>query len=337
MWSAALPCRRTGLVLLGSILTAAVVFATPSGSAAPAAAPGQVWALALPNSVRTVEQRQLDWLASNGVTTLVAFGRTQTSLQRLAVAANRSRLTVIAPARVPPKKACSSAGNALVRCAVTAGTPTAAVRLARRGIVDYVVIRVRTPVQLRMLRGSRAKRTRIVALLPLSQKAAARAAWRAGVAYAAADPALELGVSSAPTARAPLSGYLAQLPRTRAAAAAGPEAPSALLVTARTVSTVTLRWTASPGTVAGYGVYTDGAFVLNVDAVSITLTALQCGRTYTFSVDAYDEGARSAPISVAGATDSCPSGGSGGGQRRRRRRRQGAARPTSSRPRPRSG
>ena len=45
-----------------------------------------------------------------------------------------------------------------------------------------------------MLRGTGAGRTRIVALLPLNMTAA----WRAGIGYAAADPALDLGVSSSP-------------------------------------------------------------------------------------------------------------------------------------------
>ena len=165
MWSAALPCRRAGLVLLGSILAAAVGVRRAVGlRSACRHASGQVWALALPNSVKTVQQRQLDWLASNGVTTLVAFGRTQTSLQRLAVAAKRSQLTVIAPSSSPSQEGLFvRVGTRSCAALRPLGTPAAAVRLARRGLVDYVVIRVRTPAQLRMLRGSRAKRTRIVA------------------------------------------------------------------------------------------------------------------------------------------------------------------------------
>ena len=41
-----------------------------------------------------------------------------------------------------------------------------------------------------------------------------------------------------------------------------------------------LRWTASPGAVDGYGVYRDGEFVLNVSGSAITVTGLACGRTY---------------------------------------------------------
>ena len=184
-----------------------------------------MWALALPASVKTVQQKQLSWLAARGVTTIVAFKRPQAAVKRLAASAKKSGLVVIAPKQVAPKKACKSAAGSLVTCAVVVATPAAAVRLARRGLVDYVVIRVKTPLQLRMLRGSHAKRSHILALLPLNQKAAGRNAWRSGIAYAAADPALDLGVTSAPGAVAALGGYLSLVPRTRTAAAAGPSAP----------------------------------------------------------------------------------------------------------------
>ncbi|MDX6439850.1 MAG: hypothetical protein QOF45_2433, partial [Gaiellaceae bacterium] len=315
MWRAALPCRRIGVALLGSILAAILAVAAPSSGSAAASAPaGQVWALALPDSVKVVKQQQLNWLASHGVTAIVATKLSQKSLQRLAVAAKRAHLTVIAPKRVAPKKACASTSGVLRTCAALALTPAAAVKLARRSLVDYVVIRLRTPNQLRMLRGSGAKRSRIVAILPLKGSASGRAAWRAGVAYAAADSALDLGVGSAPGATSPLGSYLARVPRTRTAAAAGPAGPTSLLVTARSTSSITLRWTAAAGSVAGYGVYTDGSFVLNVTAVSITLTGLQCGRSYTFAVDAFDaDGDRSGRISTPTSTDACPGGGGGGG------------------------
>ena len=55
--------------------------------------------------------------------------------------------------------------------------------------------------------------------------------------------------------------------------------------------------------------------MLNVSAVSITLTGLQCGRSYTFGVDAYDDGdARSGRITTTTSTNACATGaGSGGG------------------------
>ena len=224
----------------------------------------------------------------------------------LAQAASRAKLTVIAPGTRAPKVACKASTGTLRTCAALAPTSVAAVRLARRGLVDYVVIRVRTPLQLRMLRGSTATRSRIIAVLPLSTKASARAAWRSGIAYAAADPMLELAVRAAPAASKPLATYLAAIPRARTAATAGLPAPTSLLVVATSTTTVSLRWTAPPEPVAGYGVYQDGSFVVNVGTPALTLTGLQCGRSYTFSVDAHDDsGARSGRIDVVAATNAC--------------------------------
>jgi chitodextrinase len=314
MWRAALPCRRVSIALLASILATATAVAASPAKSSTAAPSGQVWAVALPGSVTTVKQGQLDWLAARGVTTVVAIGAPEASLQRLAAAAKRARLTVLAPRAKAPRVACRSTSGTLRTCAALAPTAVVAVKLARRSLVDYVVVRVHSPQQLRMLRGSHAKRSRIVAILPLNQKAAGRAAWRAGIAYAAADPVLDLGVASAPGATTRLGSYLSQLPRTRTAAAAGPAAPTSLLVTARSTSTVTLRWTAPVGGAAGYGVYADGDFELNVSAVSITLTGLQCGRSYTLGVDAYDDnGVRSGRISTSTSTNACANGGGGGG------------------------
>ena len=122
-----------------------------------------------------------------------------------------------------------------------------------------------------------------------------------------------------------------EVPRGRTAAAAGQPAPSALLVTGRSTSSVTLRWTAPPDGASGYGVYLDGAFKLDVTAVSITLTGLACGHLYTFAVDAYGDQGRSTTISASASTDACPtaarsSGGSaGGGALAKRRRRRAVA------------
>ena len=140
MWRAALPCRRTGIALLGLTVVVATlaVASTPArSSAAQPAAAGQVWAVALPDSVKTVQRKELRWLSDRGITTIVAFGRSQRFLRKLADAAQGSRLFVIAPRRTRPVKPCkSSAGQVLRTCAVVVATPLAAVRLARRGLVD---------------------------------------------------------------------------------------------------------------------------------------------------------------------------------------------------------
>ena len=313
MWRAALPCRRYRLALLCLTVAVAAIAAAPASTSS-SAPKGQIWAIALPAGVSSAKPAQLSWLSTRGVTTVVVFGAPKKSLPRLAAAASRAKLNVIAPMKRVPRSACKSRTGSLRTCAAVAPTAVAAVKLARRSLVDYVLVRVSTPRQLRMLRGSGATRSRIVAILPLHQDTAGQAAWRAGVAYAAADPALDLGVSSPAKATNPLGGYLSQVPRTRAASAAGPAAPTALLVTGRSTSSVTLRWTAAVGPVAGYGIYTDNAFVLNVTAVSITVTGLKCGRSYTFGVDSFDVGGtRSGRISTPTSTTVCLAAGGGGG------------------------
>ena len=204
-----MPWKSTGV----AFLCVAVCLAT-AGAAAPSrnsiAAPiGQVWALALPSSVKTVSQTHVDWLASKGVTAIVASKLSPESLRQLTASARRASLIVIAPRQAVPSTACRSTAGTLRTCASPAGTPAAAVKLARRSLVDYVIVRVRTLQGLRMLRGSSAGRTRIVALLPLNMTAA----WRAGIGYAAADPALDLGVSSSPATPGGLNGYLSLLPQ----------------------------------------------------------------------------------------------------------------------------
>jgi chitodextrinase len=309
MWSAALPCRLTGSAVGAAAVAILAFAASASGTqSAPSAPSGQVWAIALPAGVSSVSQARLQWLAGKGVNTVVTVGMPQKPLARLAVSARRARITVIAARTTPPKRACAARAGTLQTCAALVRSPAAAVKLARRSVVDYVIVHVTGPKQLRFLRGGRFQRSRIVALLP-PQTAAA---WRTGVAYASADSSLDLGVSSRLSSPA-LNGFAAALPRQRTAAAAVPAAPGALLVVGRSSSSVALRWTASPGDVEGYGVYRDGTFVLNVSGPAITLTGLTCGRAYAFDVDAYRGSSRSERISTTASTDACPGPGGGGG------------------------
>ena len=192
-----------------------------------------------------VSPAQLRWLSDRGATTVVAFNAPKGSLSRLATAAANAKLNVIAPMPHRPKTACKPSRGSLRTCAASASTAIGAVKLARQSLVDYVVVRVSTPRQLRMLRGTGAKRSRIIAVLPLRRRTAARAAWQAGIAYAAADPALDLAVASAPGRTSLLGSYLSGLPRSRTASGAGPIAPpNSLTVVDRSTSTVSLRWVA---------------------------------------------------------------------------------------------
>ena len=189
---AVVAARFAGVALLcmaAALATAGAASPLRTSTAAPT---GQVWAFAFPSSVKSVSNADVDWLASRGITAIVAPKLSPTSLQRLGASASRANLIVIAPRAITPRTSCRSTAGVLRTCAATAPTPAAAIKLARRSVVDYVIVRVRSLQGVRMLRGSQAGRSRIVALLPLNKTTA----WRASIAYASADPVLDLGVSS---------------------------------------------------------------------------------------------------------------------------------------------
>ena len=142
---------------------------------------------------------------------------------------------------------------------------------------------------LQMLRGTRAGRSRIVALLPLDRTAA----WRAGIGYASADPTLDLGVSSSPAAPGRLGGYLSLLPRsrtTRQADSQAPTVPQGMAFSARTKTTVSLVWKAARDNVrvAGYRLFRNGVSVATKVRPGYTYKGLKCGTKYTFALVAYD-------------------------------------------------
>src|SRR5882724_2020427 len=86
-------------------------------------------------------------------------------------------------------------------------------------------------------------------------------------------------------------------------------APTGLLVTATTGSSVSLSWSASTDNVgvAGYGIYRDGTLIGSTTQTSYTIGGLSCGTTYTVGVDAYDAaGNRSARTPLVVATSACP-------------------------------
>ncbi|MEO5577369.1 MAG: Ig-like domain-containing protein [Gaiellaceae bacterium] len=87
-----------------------------------------------------------------------------------------------------------------------------------------------------------------------------------------------------------------------------PAAPSNLIATGSTASSVTLSWSAATDNVAvvGYGLYRDGTAIGSSGATNYTFTGLSCGTSYTLAVDAYDAaGNRSAKASVTLPTSSC--------------------------------
>ena len=89
-----------------------------------------------------------------------------------------------------------------------------------------------------------------------------------------------------------------------------PSVPSALAVTGRTASSVSLGWAPSTDDlgVVEYRVTLDGAPALNVSQPSATLSGLQCGRSYMAEVDALDAAGNRSPATRLGvATAACAS------------------------------
>jgi glucose/arabinose dehydrogenase len=87
-----------------------------------------------------------------------------------------------------------------------------------------------------------------------------------------------------------------------------PTAPTALAVTGRTPTTISLSWTAATDNVgvAGYGIYKSGTLAATSTTTSGTLSSLTCGTTYPLAVDAFDQaGNRSSQAAISAATAAC--------------------------------
>ncbi|WP_143229436.1 chitinase [Actinophytocola xanthii] len=86
-----------------------------------------------------------------------------------------------------------------------------------------------------------------------------------------------------------------------------PGAPGAPRVTAATTSSVTLAWTAAPGTVTGYRVYEGDTQRASVTASSVTISGLPACASRTYTVAAYNsvgESPRSGAVTAT--TAGCP-------------------------------
>ena len=89
---------------------------------------------------------------------------------------------------------------------------------------------------------------------------------------------------------------------------APPTAPTNVLATSRTTTSIALSWSRSSDNVGvvGYGLYKAGALVTTTSETTAIFSALTCNTNYTLSVNAYDAaGNRSASTSVMVATTAC--------------------------------
>jgi chitodextrinase len=94
-----------------------------------------------------------------------------------------------------------------------------------------------------------------------------------------------------------------------------PTTPTGLAQTAATGNSITLGWSPSSDNVgvAGYDVYNGSTELGSTTTTSYTVSGLECGTSYTVSVDAYDAaGNHSSKGAVNAATSACASPGSSG-------------------------
>jgi chitodextrinase len=104
---------------------------------------------------------------------------------------------------------------------------------------------------------------------------------------------------------------LLSAPTTPCRDAAAPSSPSALRLTYRTPTSISLSWRASSDNaqVTRYGAYVDAVLVGTSTSEAYTFADLKCGRNYTLAIDAVDAaGNRSAPATTMIATAACPDG-----------------------------
>ena len=123
--------------------------------------------------------------------------------------------------------------------------------------------------------------------------------------------AIAVAAPATPTAHAALppldSGYaLVPILDTQA-----PTAPTGMTWTGTTQTSISLRWNASSDNilVIGYRVYRDGTEVGTTKSTSYTVTGLQCGRSYTISLEAYDlagNASNRAEATATTSTSACP-------------------------------
>ena len=123
-----------------------------------------------------------------------------------------------------------------------------------------------------------------------------------GTAYTFAVDALDAAGNNSP--QASVTGSTAACADTQA-----PTAPTNVVASSRTATSIALSWSASSDSVgvAGYGLYRGGVEVGSTSTTTGIFAGLTCNTNYTLAVDAYDAaGNRSAKTTVMVSTTACP-------------------------------
>jgi hypothetical protein len=293
----------------------ALAGAAPSSTGAGAAAtlPEAIWAVQLgAASPQTFTRAAAGSLRDAGVNVVVLDAAIdRAGATRVRALAGAAGLRVVTPLR--SRQRCLPPGPTTL-CSVRAGSPTAALRLARAKGVDLVIVPLRSAAQLGRLRGRHG--SRILAVAPLAAPGFDRDHWQTMVAIARSGPRLDLGIVPTTAAMSTsLSSYLSVL-RTalRSRDTRAPSVPQGMAFTVLTKTSVGLRWNAARDDVgvAGYRLFRNGVAVATVSTLRHAYARLACATTYTFALEAYDvAGNTSNRAEATGKTATRACGGAG--------------------------
>lgn len=285
-----------------------------AASARPVAPPWRLWAVAVTRRAPALGRAELRRLRQSGINALLVDGARVGSerVEEAADAARRAGLTLVSsrPARVADAAAvtafCGVSSPAGAVCALDAGSPGAAVRLAGAVGDDVLIVaQVSGPAALRRLEASD-RRGRILAVISLS----ARGGFAGLLAAVGARNDVDLAVAPAAARSGALSRYLSQLrSELRGRDRQAPARPASVAAANVTDQSVALTWRSARDNrrVRGYGVYVDGKLVGSSAAPAHRVTGLACERAFVLAVDAVDAaGNRSPATTVSVTTAGCP-------------------------------
>jgi len=298
-----------------AIVLAAVVAPTAAADPRPNAVLPELWGVVANTSFRSATFTRLQRAGINTVV-IDSRGLGLRQVDRLTRAAGQARLRVVQPASLPrpgtvvdARTTCNAFRSAHPgsACPLWASSLSSAVRLARSGAADLVVVRLPGPGSLRAF--ARAPAGRILAIVPLGEHFRARS-WRSAIKEASSDATLDLAFAPRSAAQKTVSGYLKLLDWSGATSRdrRAPSNPTGLRIAQKTPTTLGLSWNASYDKrgVAGYDFYVDGALFGITTSTTYADSKLPCGSSHILAVEAFDAaGNHSAKSSLGAETSPC--------------------------------
>lgn len=317
MWGAAPRGRRYAL----AAALAVVLFAATGGQAnaglqqAPDALP-QLWGVEVGGkTLRALDRPLLRRMRAARVTLVAAPGLTARQRRRLERTAARWSLSVFRPRHVSSAMTLKRASSVCAsrkrtepgaRCALMPSSLRQARLFSRGKAIDVVVTRVRGARSFRRL-DNRARSTRMVGVLDLTNRSYRAARWRSLMRMARGGALLDLAVRPAgPGQRRALTRFLRHLRPLAPVDRRPPTRPRNPVVAGAAERSVSVSWNASRDDrgVAGYGLYRNGAYVGTSSSPPATWGGLRCS-SYVLAVDAVDRAGNRSAKSVLAASPAC--------------------------------